>query len=199
MIEYIHLQRSTATPRHWRRLWRRGCRVEVRSVPTDYRPFAVAHHWSVKAQSAARAVAPLIDLPPERIQELIEQAVWDAAGEAETYLAARHDSWEQYRIADVLDESSRVYGTTVAAGRALSEHADALDVECTEDCDRIRDVCRDIAQLRDTLRAEDRVREALRKGDRRGAYSARLPAITLDLTDRVTGLSDGLRRMQAVA
>lgn len=199
MIEYIHLQRSTATPRRWSRLWRRGRRDEVRSVPTDYQPFARAYRLSVKATSAAQMVAPLVHLPTERLQERIEAAVWDAAGSVENYLAARHDSWETYRTAEALEEGSRVWGTTLDTARALTEHADALDEECTETCDRIRCICRDIVQVRDTIWAEDSVRAALRKGDRRGAYSALQPEGTLDLTDRITGLEDGLRRLTAVA
>lgn len=198
-ISYIRIPRKI--PRADRRWWQRwfGPDEEIRRIPGDYLPFAEAYLAAFYAKEALRDVADLLHIPAQAAADLIDAAVWDAAGDVLAYFDIRRTAWEIDTDSHGLPADHPLLHTAHATRQALRAHAQVMDAECTSACKKIEQVCRGIVGLRETIQAEDRVRAALRRAGQRGAYSGSTyqPGRTVDLSDRVAGLASGLREMAA--
>lgn len=194
----VHVHRWTRSGRWWSRR-----REEIRSVPGDYLPFANAFlsaHYAKDALNTTPRLAALLHIPVIEAAEMIDAAIWDAAGAALQYLEIRREAWGISLSAAGLAEDDPLRCSAEAACAALGTHAAELDRLTTDACARIRDTCAQITRVRDEMGAASRIRIALRQADRHGAYSTApelIPLRTQELSDRVAGLVAGLREMAA--
>ncbi len=192
MVDQVQVRRPGSGGRWW---WQKP---EYRTVPTHYRPFTRAYNAGFAAKEALWIVAPHLYLPAATAYELINTALWDAAGASLMYLQARREEWELSTAAQALPPDHRLRIAGERRSEGMRRHAEFLDAEATGACRLIETVCSHIADVGALIRAEDGAREALIHADRRGAYSTWVPDRTVDLSERVAGLSEGLRQMAVV-
>lgn len=171
---------------------------EHRDVPTHYRPFTRAYTAGCSAKDCLHAVAPLLHLPGATAWTLIDTALWEAAGSTLAYLRTRKEEWAVQTAVQSLPVGHRLRDAGERNSQGMRRHAEFLDAETTAACRVIEDVCARITDVGAVLRAEDGARAAMVHSDRRGAYSALQMGRTVDLSDRVDGLAEGLRQMALV-